>query len=755
MSEIINSQEYWEKRFSENDWEKGHGREQSIYFAELFKKHVPRWLIEHINKNNMSVVDLGCAEGDGSHVLSTMFQGEIYGVDFSESAVQQAQKTYSNITFLAGDIRGLTQKWDVAFISNVIEHFQDPVDILARVSKSINYHMIVMIPFEEEPRSEEHEVVFSYDNIPTGVEDFRLIYFNNIINFSESDARYRGQQLLLVYSRDHVLTGTISIADSNNIIHRWAHSEDYNVFKNEYLEAKIALSNEMEVSRKLYTQNDQLKVQQELTEEELEAIRFSANQLKNENMQLVQDNSQLNQIINDKNAQLAEQKDLYDNLYTYSCQRDHELTSILNSSSYQFFLKWLKKPMVLMYRVSRKLYRIIKFSITLNFRALWNEFCSPCKKAFRRVQGLFSQREIFKDIAESTRKKRVIVLPPTLDWHMPLFQRPQQLALAYAKKPDTVVIYVTKNIQYDSVTVAEHPKETVWVVSEQHLDKLASALKSAESTVLSLSWTPNKFYCDKINPDKLIYEYIDELEIFHMYGPEMEQDHQELMKRADVTVCTATKLYNQAVCKAKNPIISTNAGDYDFFAKTATYEVNPLIRDIIKPYKCVLGYYGAVAKWFDYELVKTVARMHPEWVWIVVGIDYDKTLGKSGFEKLENIVYIPPQPYKELPSFLTAFDVATIPFLINEITLSTSPVKLFEYMAGGKPILTSRMPECLKYKSVMLYSNAEEFCGQVERILALEEDDPYWTILKEDALANTWDAKTDEILNAIQRGSRC
>lgn len=357
-------------------------------------------------------------------------------------------------------------------------------------------------------------------------------------------------------------------------------------------------------------------------------------------------------------------------------------------------------------------------------------------------------KEMVNKLKEDIDGKRVIVMPPTLDWHKTLFQRPQQLAVAYAKKENTTVFYLTPNLD-DRVALAERISDGLWLVNIGYTKRLTELLNGAKQVIMSLTWTTNAPYVDQIRPDKLIYEYIDELELFDKYDGNMLIDHERLMSRASVTVCTATRLYDKAQEKARNPILSPNAGDYEFFAKTPEYEINPLVRDKVKNYRCVLGYYGALASWFDYDLVKEIARRHPEWLFILVGINYDGTLDKSGIDEFENIVYIPQQPYQELPGFLTAFDVAIIPFVINEITLSTSPVKLFEYMAGGKPILTSKMPECLKYESVRTYEDVDEFCEIVAEYMAMRPDDPYWETVKREALENTWDARTDQILEAI------
>ena len=405
-----------------------------------------------------------------------------------------------------------------------------------------------------------------------------------------------------------------------------------------------------------------------------------------------------------------------------------------------------------MYVLIRKIYKILKNFLQGNFRGVYTEIHRPLKNFHRKyilpLLVFRTRRKIINIIAQESSGKRVIIFPHTLDWNMALFQRPQQLAVAYSKKPNSLVLYLTKNYENDNIQIAEKVSRNLWVVNDNVVPALWKRLKAKE-TIMSLSWTVNKDYFYKLKPDYLIYEFIDELEIFNGYNKQMEIDHKELARRADLVVCTASKLFEQAKRYASNPLLSTNAGDYDLFSKTTQFAISPLIKSQISSYSCVLGYYGALAKWFDYGLIRETALQCPEWLWILVGMDYDGSLIKSGILHLRNVLYIPPQEYKTLPCFLKAFTIATIPFVINDVTLSTSPVKLFEYMAAGKPILTSKMPECLKYKSVYTYIDAEDFICKANELLQLQKDDMYWQNLKADALANTWDVKTDEILKAL------
>lgn len=801
--DTVNSKAYWNNRFKSQDWKRYNGPNQTEYFAHLFLEKAPQWLTRYIRQNNLSVLDLGCAEGEGTNILASAWPGQVCGGDFSETAIAEATKKYPNVPFEVQDIFQLTKDWDVIFLSNVIEHFESPYSALSAVCNHARSSVVIMVPFEENVEISEHVAKFFFDSIPLAIGDFHLIYHNDIMEYDRDRAYYYGQQMILVYSKDRNLMQNVSLLQSSNVLEQWVTSGDYTEFKNRYyaleLEHSFAKDRVMRMNNDLYdarVRNDELRaannaisstnnqLSQELGKVNAETSR-RIEQLINENAESANRIEQLATANAEANSQVAEltashseleqklataeqklaaaeqklasaEQQLqdftakYDNLYAYSGNRDLQLIAIQNSRSYRM----LKKVQgSLLYRGTRKLLRkairMTKMLFTLNFRGLKEEIQGPFTRAYLRIKAPMMERKLLAQLKQSIRNKDIIVLPPTIDWHMPLYQRPQQLAHAYTRKEGIAVIYITQNIRHDQVAVAEKIKDNLWIINENYAKKLPELTQNAKSVTLSISWTLNKHYLDIVKPDKLIYEYIDELEIFGGYGPEMEEDHLRFLKEADVTVCTATKLYDQAAHLATNPILSPNAGDYEFFAKTDSYEINPLIRDIVKPYKCVIGYYGALAAWFDYEMVKTVAGMHPEWLFLLVGVDYDGTIHKNGLEAFENIVYIPPQPYKDLPTFLKAFDVASIPFVINEITLSTSPVKLFEYMAGGKPIIASKMPECLKYESVRTYASAEEFCKIIETYQNMDCDDAYWDILKKDALDNTWDARTDEIIEAL------
>ena len=106
--------------------------------------------------------------------------------------------------------------------------------------------------------------------------------------------------------------------------------------------------------------------------------------------------------------------------------------------------------------------------------------------------------------------------------------------------------------------------------------------------------------------------------------------------------------------------------------------------------------------------------MRPDWSFVLIGPDHDGSLARSRLAGLPNVHALGPRPYATLPGYLHRFDVATIPFAINDITLATSPLKLFEYFAAGRPVISTPMPECAAFDEVRIVRTAEEFSAALD-----------------------------------------
>ena len=132
------------------------------------------------------------------------------------------------------------------------------------------------------------------------------------------------------------------------------------------------------------------------------------------------------------------------------------------------------------------------------------------------------------------------------------------------------------------------------------------------------------------------------------------------------------------------------------------------------------------------------------------GIKYDNSFDASNIKKLKNVYWFGSKNYDVLKNYASKMDILMIPFVINSITQATSPLKLFEYMALHKPIVTTAMNECKKYKSVLIGHSHEEFLEMLEKCLSLKNDNNYLQILDKEAKENDWDSKADLIKKLME-----
>ena len=170
------------------------------------------------------------------------------------------------------------------------------------------------------------------------------------------------------------------------------------------------------------------------------------------------------------------------------------------------------------------------------------------------------------------------------------------------------------------------------------------------------------------------------------------------------------------------------------------------IAELVRAGRPIVGYYGALARWFDYALVAHAAEVRRDCEFLLIGPDLDGTLAAHNIARLPNIHWVGEKKYEELPAYLHCFTVATIPFLVNDITEATSPIKLFEYMAGTKPIVTTDLPECRQYACVRAARGPAEYVAMLDEAIHSGGHESCRRLLDEEARNNTWEARGRQIL---------
>ena len=385
-----------------------------------------------------------------------------------------------------------------------------------------------------------------------------------------------------------------------------------------------------------------------------------------------------------------------------------------------------------------------------------------------RLQAIPFEKELREEI-KTKGIEAIIIFESFFGFNMKMFQRPQHIALNLA---DEKVLYFYKASPYidKDITSYKKLKDGFYIVNTDLFWVHESILKIAKESglpkfahIYSTTFIEYDKYLKNYYKKgfKILYEFVDDFSdkiAGYKIPKKVYQSHDRMMEDTDkvYVVSTANKLFEKVkkVRGTRNSILATNGVQFEHFSVPPENVVLiPEMVNILAKGNKIIGYFGALAEWFDYELLKKLAIERPDKEIVLIGVDYDKSIEKSGIEKLLNIHFLGPINYTELPAYSKYFDVCIIPFILNDITESTSPVKLFEYMAMGHPIVTSDLPECRKYKSTLISKTPEAFLANIDKALELTNNDEYREILRSEAQANTWSKKAKAIKELILNGS--
>lgn len=384
------------------------------------------------------------------------------------------------------------------------------------------------------------------------------------------------------------------------------------------------------------------------------------------------------------------------------------------------------------------------------------------------LKVFFHQKKYQKQIEEILKNEdydRIILWRSSFGYHVPLFQRPQHIANNLSKNKCLVFYEVTT--MSDKVKTLKKHSDNLYLFNFNNiaLNKILTKVleQQTKPKYIQLYSTDWKLSIQNIKDYMnhgygFIYEYIDhispELAGTKTIPQNIIDKYDYVMENTDVYIVVTADLLKEDVVQkrgTKNLVFSSNGVDYNFF-KTFddTYPYEEEFLEVIHKGKPILCYYGALAKWFDYDLLKKIAKTNRYSI-VLFGIKYDESFDENLKEE-ENIYFFGPRDYTVLKNYAKKADILMIPFKINDITKSTSPVKIFEYMALHKPIVTTDMNECRKYKSVFIGKNHDDFLKKLTQALKKKDDSNYIVLLDKEARDNDWSQKAKAIIEAIQKG---
>jgi glycosyltransferase involved in cell wall biosynthesis len=224
--------------------------------------------------------------------------------------------------------------------------------------------------------------------------------------------------------------------------------------------------------------------------------------------------------------------------------------------------------------------------------------------------------------------------------------------------------------------------------------------------------------------------------------------HERAIDAADLVFYSGRKLFNEATRGTERSHLLEQGVDFDHWRHVGngTMHVAPEIAKIPRPR---LGYFGAIEPWLvDQGLIKRASHERPEWQWVFIG---NRSRGLE-IEELPNVHFLPPVPYADLPSYAAGFDVCVLPWETEQsFTSYGSAIKVREYLATGKPVVISALPEYEPMRDVLRIARTrDDFMRLVEE--ALHENDASAVARRQASVASgTWDARAEWVSGLIER----
>jgi UDP-galactopyranose mutase len=349
-----------------------------------------------------------------------------------------------------------------------------------------------------------------------------------------------------------------------------------------------------------------------------------------------------------------------------------------------------------------------------------------------------------------------------------VYQRPQHLLNRFAVNNRVFVIeepvFDTSGPEYYEINKVEENKD-LWVVnlhcsrgiSDDHtnhtLKGLLDSLLYANDITKYITWyyTPMALaYSDHLEPIVTIYDCMDELSAFKFAPQSLKSWEQKLLSQADVVFTGGYSLYNEKKHLHHNIYPFPSSIDYAHFLKARNPTEEPLDQASIPHPR--FGFYGVIDERFHLSLINELSKLRPDWHFILVGPI--AKIDPSILPKGQNIHYTGGKQYDELPRYLAGWDVAILPFELNDSTKFISPTKTPEYLAGGKPVISTSITDVVnpyaKKDLVEIADTPAEFIKAAEKIFNMQDKQP-WLRRVDDFLSNnSWDQTWKEMVEIIK-----
>lgn len=346
-----------------------------------------------------------------------------------------------------------------------------------------------------------------------------------------------------------------------------------------------------------------------------------------------------------------------------------------------------------------------------------------------------------------------------IQWDGTLVQRYKQVSIQFSKMDG--LVFAGSLPQIDNVRLLRKISDNLYIINpnikplirdienfskKKNLDVLVRVQSTDFSITFEqiLKWKEKGF--------KVLYEYVDP---FHedISGPipnSILLRHRQVLADHDIYFCaTAKNLLGEAGRKRGKSFLSQNAVQPSHWKKKFEEKENSNVSTVLSKIRTnklpIVGYHGALAKWINYPLLIQLVETN-RFSLLLIGQEYDNSLKESGLLGKKNVFYLGPVDYAELPNYASCYDISIIPFVFSTLSDGVSPIKLFEYMALGRPIVVTNNSELKDYRSCIKAIDNDDFIKKLDLALQLKNDQAYLETLHSESQRNTWEKRCEDML---------
>src|SRR4029079_1786130 len=309
---------------------------------------------------------------------------------------------------------------------------------------------------------------------------------------------------------------------------------------------------------------------------------------------------------------------------------------------------------------------------------------------------------------------------------------------------DTAYLKVSDSDDYANVrlVVPHLPQGMPEDAREAALKRLLDAhVASIRGPLIAWYYTPMMLpFSRHIEADVTVFDAMDELSKFKFAPAKLLDLEQELIDRSDIVFTGGSSLYEAKKDRHHSVHCFPSSVDRTHFMKARARQFEPGDQEALPRPR--LGFYGVIDERFDIDLLDKVAAMRPNWSFVMVGPVVK--ISEEDLPKRPNICYLGGKTYDKLPAYLSGWDIALMPFAMNESTQFISPTKTPEYLAGGKPVVSTPIKDVVRHyghlQGVKIASTAEEFVKACDEALELSKNPESGWLAEADLMlsASSW-----------------